>query len=393
MLAKRQSVFFGLLLGLNIFAFQEIALGHERMLENEQYVPAERCTDTTLISGPSLYLNERQVILAQFEDSQDKKQIGFLLDQAEARLTVSGKDEEYIHDVYLMLRQLSCVKLKIQRQEKEIRSLLLRQVVEQLADPLQVNQGSRRTCALTVLEQKSYFSEPAVAIKMILHTVQGKSAVDKLSLLPDEEALVAPSVYGKRSFASQLFQIGLANMYWSKRSRDPFGRSVVLGSIVYVQHLEEGLMIRDQNGAMRELLDPCGQPVHHPALRLCDLNELWSQLIDSRGQKVTLGNDTYAFNKNGESFGSPDDLVELLSQVQSQHRLPMIVAVTSQSQSNKRSKNWHAALVLSFDAQTGTAVVSDWYVNGQRCQRAIRLSVNNLFRASAPVAPVIALAQ
>lgn len=121
------------------------------------------------------------------------------------------------------------------------------QSMSQAADPFAVVQGNHPTCALTQLEFSTYINHPDEATRAVnevmrtgkfvtqdgsvIEITPGSLKPEDGSLEPTESKYDATPNY--RSYASQIFQMLAANIYWQRATTSPDGRTVPAGSLHY----------------------------------------------------------------------------------------------------------------------------------------------------------------
>jgi len=130
------------------------------------------------------------------------------------------------------------------------------QALRQAADPLIITQGNHPTCALASLETYMYKNNPAEATRLVNEVLRSgkfittdgtEIKIDALTLKPAERSLAANKtkfhdpreVEGYRSYASQVFQNTVANIYWQRQRQTPYlpslrgSLTVPMGSMRY----------------------------------------------------------------------------------------------------------------------------------------------------------------
>jgi len=121
------------------------------------------------------------------------------------------------------------------------------QSMAQAADPFLIVQGNHPTCALTQLEFSTYLKHPDEATRVINEvmrtgnfvTQDGSVIQIKPGSLKPEAGSLEPNVTryesspAYRSYASQIFQMTAANIYWQRQTITPDGRTVPAGSLHY----------------------------------------------------------------------------------------------------------------------------------------------------------------
>jgi len=127
------------------------------------------------------------------------------------------------------------------------------QLMAQAGDPLLIQQGAHPTCALAQLELSTFLKHPDEAARMVNEIMRtGKFvtqdgsviSIDAGSMRPEDGSLEPNRTinekvdYKYRSYISQLFETGAANIYWQRQTTVPdgTGRQVPVGSLRYEVH-------------------------------------------------------------------------------------------------------------------------------------------------------------
>lgn len=103
---------------------------------------------------------------------------------------------------------------------------LAQQVLSQCNTPSSIDQGHHHTVCVSAVETRVYTRRPARAAQLVCalalagrHVLPNGAAVrlTETSLRPDFEGVTNPPIDGKRSFASQLFQVAAVNSVYTAR--------------------------------------------------------------------------------------------------------------------------------------------------------------------------------
>jgi hypothetical protein len=191
------------------------------------------------------------------------------------------------------------------------------QALRQAADPLIITQGAHPTCALASLETSLYKNNPAQATRLVNEVLRtGKFIttdgteikIDPLSLRPEDRSLAANKtkfhdpneIFGYRSYASQVFQNTVANIYWQRQTETP-----------YLRFLAKPAHETVPKGSMRyEMLDVTDSAGN---------TELKDQLVDYHtGQRRVLA--------GGPSIYTLHELEDMGRQIGGQQTVPTIIA-------------------------------------------------------------------
>ncbi len=118
------------------------------------------------------------------------------------------------------------------------------QALHHAAYPTQIDQGRHDTCNVSTVEVRTFMRNPSAATKLIADVATTgsftsadgtKMTVDAKSLKTDEESSQNPTPDRERSYASQVFQIAAANVYWQRQEEDPAGNYATKGSLRFEQ--------------------------------------------------------------------------------------------------------------------------------------------------------------
>lgn len=108
------------------------------------------------------------------------------------------------------------------------RRLLVMGILDNAANPRDIDQGAHDTCNVTTLEERLNTRNPALAAELVAHVgltgqyraPDGRVAqIDPRNIIPDAEGRVPPhftKADGLRNYASQLFQLGVINDHWQR---------------------------------------------------------------------------------------------------------------------------------------------------------------------------------
>jgi hypothetical protein len=217
---------------------------------------------------------------------------------------------------------------------------IAQQVMSQAAHPTTVTQGGHNTCGVTVVETRLYAKNPSAVAKLVadISTKGEYSAPDgthvKLPpecLKPDPEARNENPESDDRSYASQLFQVTAANVWYAKENATttPPGKKVYL----QVEPLEgskppdTGERLIDPSQDLSIISGKTGLKDDHivaisniiSGQQEKDIFIEHKDLISGQGKDVTL-------------VSSEHELNEKLAHLKEQGKLPLIVAVHTDNQ-------------------------------------------------------------
>lgn len=307
------------------------------------------------------------------------------------------------------------------------RELLVASIKKHAAEPGSVNQGKHNTCALAALETRMYRRNP-VAVAELLKDVATRGSctlasgrtvqIDQASLRPDQEARCAG--YGLRSYASQLFQIATANIYWQSQEKDPRGIECGAGKIKYVQRAAlaglpqdtgERLLIDWGDGTLETVVDDGGTPVSQPCLSLSEVQRLARLLENSVEQTFVIAAKRFDRGSKYIAVSSIEDLRRKLIQLKQQQALPLVAAVDSnagwlarEAQLNRlpggwytldarmdpgkhnlaqpdSKAGWHAICVTDFDVERNAVSVDNFWGPHADHLNDKAISINDFYAA------------
>lgn len=276
----------------------------------------------------------------------------------------------------------------------EQRKRLAADILRQVSNPMLINQGRHNTCALAAAEARTYTLYPLAAVDLLCQVaVSGtyvtdageKIVMDTASLEPDPEATIGG--YGSRSYASQLFQLTAANIYWQRQQHDPRGIDCRRGSIHYIQKpislvipndTGERLQIKWDDGTIETVVEDSGRPVSHPCVSLAEVQKIGSMVAHQPNDTFVIAAKKFDPKQKYIPVKSVDDLRSQLIRCQRSYKMPLIAAVDLKSEMFKDDANdgWHAVCITAYDAQHDSVSVDNfWGPNGDRVgEKSITLS-------------------
>ena len=224
----------------------------------------------------------------------------------EAAKAAADKVHKEVTDSYKNVERLMGDNPKAPVSEKD-RVYLAEQSMQHAADPHSISQGYHDTCNATVIETRTFTSDPANATKLIAdmattgkYTTNGHPPVtvtlDKESLQKhDESSELPPSKRkdGDRDYASQLFEVTAVNILLQKEN----AKTTPHGQIRYEQHEPiPGKSPQDTGERMLDyskhppapVLDKEGKPDNSPPISsVGQINEISQQISpEPRGGKM-----------------------------------------------------------------------------------------------------------
>lgn len=295
---------------------------------------------------------------------------------------------------------------------------LCKQLIMELADPTQINQGKHNTCALAALQAHLYTECPSVVCNVIFQTFEGNLIGNNGRLVviseamrgPDREARYYRTGGSLRSYPSQLFQIGAANLYWQAQCKDPRGIKVPAGAITYVESdssptfagdTGERLIINWSDDVREYISSAAGLPETNPGFSMKCVRDTYEMLTGRPGDRFLLAHKSRIENKPAQLFASENDLGKKLADMKRNGQLPAVMAVhpdgdflqtpklvlRSPAGSTNRAvvrhdTEWHAICITDYNEETGEVSVDNFwgphadFVNGKH------LALHALYQSS-----------
>ena len=312
-------------------------------------------------------------------------------------------------------------------ENQSLRKLLARQAMHQSAHPEAVEQGQNNTCPLLVCENLIYRTAPAQAIRL-LKDVATKGAyicadgtkIDMKSfagaLDPDAEATktgawglphkIHLNLKNNRTYASQLFQLTIANAHWAKAFEGDYGERAKVAykndiqaqvrEEVDAQRAREGKppvgvlqvryeLVANKNGErlgvyemvdgrpverVHELRDQQKNAVENPAISGSFIQDMFNQVTgrEATGHMlayVAPGKGDHPMQeardwKNVQGFSRPEDLNNILKESG-----PIAIVVHNTREPFKTDaisgESSHWVVVRHYDPQTRMATIENQY--------------------------------
>jgi hypothetical protein len=297
--------------------------------------------------------------------------------------------------------------------DESARTKLARQVARNAAKPTYIDQGDHNTCNVASLECRLYARTPSIPSKLVadlaltgqIRTADG-TTVRPLSLAPDKEGRQDPVPDGQRSYASQLFQLAAANIYWNRQTTMPDGTAAGKNMIYFDQvpsgssgNTGEQLIDISKNPPRKYELKK--QATDNPRLGLEELADINAQLV---GKKET----DFAIIRGGGSSAdgiigvdSSDQLRQTLTRLKAENKFPVLLQVDASikpfgsGDTNNGKFEPHAVTIVDFDAaKAQVAVDNQWGHSSDHFGETgtkSRIDCNTLFgsmRSTPPLANV-----
>lgn len=320
------------------------------------------------------------------------------------------------------------------------RTFLARQAIMQAAHPEAIEQGNNNTCSLLVCENLIYRQSPSQAIRMLKEVATTGQFVcadgtkidlsaDR-ALTPDAEASTfSPTgvAYlkfpGKRTFASQIAQLTLANIHWSRAFSGEYServtraynndmRAEILKTVNAERHRAGQPPLRDiqvryelvspkdgerlavyevkdghLGARITELKDQAGNAVKTPAMSGSFVQELYNQFTgrDASGHMLAFvppgdGAHPMSETRNWENvagFSNAEQLHRLLTDSK-----PVAIVVHNSHQpfkmDNPGGSSEHWVVIREYDPTTRTVTIENQY-GENKCRR---IALETLYAAT-----------
>ncbi len=298
----------------------------------------------------------------------------------EQRAARQGLSPSEVQKTYQQIERL--LEAREGKVSAERRVQLAEQVMHQLGDPMSISQGMHDTCNVTTVETRTYRNSPAAAAKLVTDValtgqyttpMGNKVVLDNNSLIPDTEARNNPPGDGKRSFASQLFQVTAVNLYYS--NRDENGNPTNNSDVHYTQNPNypkggktgERLYHTKTN---KDVTDENNKPVDSPWITTWGLQDICNRIAGKTESGLVLANTEYErANKPGyTNFSSERELGDRLSKLQKNGQLPVILEVDTRNPPfNDPNGGCHVVTIRAYSPETGRVLVDNqWSRNSHR---------------------------
>ncbi len=362
-------------------------------------------TAQAFASAPQLVAIERSALIAEIERNCVERKlvdrIPSLVATFERRMTDNAQIEKTYQEIREMLAAASSV-TSVQE-----RAQLAAEVIEQAACPLNIDQGRHNTCAFAALEARTYTLYPCAAAALVKQVAltgryitggNDEIEVDAKNVHPDGEAMLHG--YGSRSFASQLFQITAANVYWQRQDKDPNGIKCGRGDIRYIQKAGiscfrgdtgERLEIHRASDVVETVVDQVGTPMFEPCVALTEVQDVGTVLAQVPQKMFVIASKKFNKQQKYLPVKSMEDLRRKLSDCQSGSAMPLVVAVdlrrgwlanepmmrrvTANMGSNQQTSRfpqgrlsndvsnsrWHAVCITAYNLENDTVSIDNFW--------------------------------
>ena len=273
------------------------------------------------------------------------------------------------------------------------------QIIHMSAYPSDVCQGNHKTCNVAVIESRLYTRTPSVAAKLVADvclTEHYKNAQVDLHFHPskDAEANIFPPRNGRRTYASEIFQVAAVNVF----------HQVQKDGLEYVQH--GGKLNGKETGEQtinkktgKPAVDEAGNVLKKPNLTSADIGTVYDAIIGVPQGQIVLVN---ADNLDGQYDPKhvsviPNDgsLEQSLIYAKSHNALPLILKVNADCDPFYKDSDRHVhpgpaephvVTVTDFTVDknghiTGVCIDNQWKLNADH-DKSNPVSLHELYIAT-----------
>jgi hypothetical protein len=293
---------------------------------------------------------------------------------------------------------------------------LAEQVMHQAAVPTDVNQGGRSTCSVAALEGLLYSRHPSRAAEMVtaiatagefqLRYPEGEEVPNPLpvvrlhpaSLVPDADASADPLPDGRRSYASQIFQITAANVHYAMTNAAR-GSQIwyVQGDVTPGSNLPvTGERVMDfSQDPPRQLADRDGRGIDYPDLSDSAVVSVANHILGDRSTMFLRHADRNSPKDPDDgqqliSAADPEQMVRRLTELREQGRLPVMAIVNAdhppfvpEGKPAGSTSAWHILTVSDFDPVSGRVSLDNQWGRDEDLVGPQALSLQDFVRVTA----------
>lgn len=272
------------------------------------------------------------------------------------------------------------------------RTKIASDAIGQAAIPTSIDQGYHNTCNVATIESKMYTQEPAEAIRLlayVAHNGQFKTSegytvkIDEGSLKADFEANNHPTADGKRSHASQIFQVSAVNAVHTSEGKG-------------LRYRQEAKDVSDSKDTGERLYSTKTYPPElidkTPSLGGTQITDAYRLISGKNIEDTYLSNSISRGVESAGSFDSPETLDKNLIELKKAGKLPAILSVNTKIEpfytdsgdgTAGGSDGWHVVTVTDYDPKTKMlSVDNQWGSSTDRLEGDRRISLNDTFLAS-----------
>jgi hypothetical protein len=277
---------------------------------------------------------------------------------------------------------------------------IAQQAMHQAAFPSHIDQGRHQSCSVTAVEVRTYTKTPSKAVQLVadiatknsFRTADGTDiSLHPGSLKADEEASQNPTPDGKRSYASQLFEIAAANIHWMRVTENTDGQPIPQYSLGVAQLPEKrGIKLAQTDEGFgfdtgERLLDLRTAPprvlAEDFAIKIGHVEDISSQITGLKESGFVIENANLGALRNTVRFQSSSELQQTLHKLKADGSLPAMIRVhASNDPFYRENGDWHLINVMDFDESSGKTVISNQW--GALSDMTVK--VGTLYQATLP---------
>lgn len=330
-----------------------------------------------------------ETVAERIEDPAERSRFIADMIRFENRAAEDGLAPEAVGDTYKEIGRLldGDTEGKI---SPEQRVTVAEQVMSQAADPTMIDQGYHNTCNITTVESRMYSRDPAAAARFVTDAAMTgeatladgrKVTIPESALTPDFESGGHPVPDGKRSLASQIFQVGAINAHYQATGEDR----------LYEQTTPPLSERRGDTG--ERLYDTSKNPPvelqQSPGLSDGDIADTYA-LLTGDGRNSVIHHEHRADAPRVDEVSSSEDLTAALTAAKEEGRMPITLVVHTRNEpfytdsgagTAGGSGGWHVVNITDFDPETGKAMVDNqWGTEDDHLDQGV--DVDDLYMAT-----------
>jgi hypothetical protein len=320
-------------------------------------------------------------------------------EEFERRATAQGLNSAELAETYRQIARIMQPGADtVLRHEDRLK--IAQQAMHQAAFPSRIDQGRHQSCSVTAVEVRTYTKTPSKAVQLVadiatknsFRTADGTDiTLHPGSLKADEEASQNPTPDGKRSYASQLFEIAAANIHWMRVTENADGQPIPKHSLGVAQMPEKrGITLAQTESGFgfdtgERLFDLRSTPplvlAKDFAIKVGHVEDISNQITGLNESGFVIENAELGALRNTVHFRSTADLQQTLYKLKADGSLPALIRVhTANEPFYKADADWHLINVMDFDASNGKTVISNqWGARGD-----MTVKVGTLYQATLP---------
>jgi hypothetical protein len=362
-------------------------------------VREERIAQPSRIESPELIESRRHLIALGERDLDDGgANLKAQMKAFEKRAREQGLSDKEIQQTYGYVGRLldsTSTRYTSVAQRRE----LAEQILEQAAEPRHISQGNHNTCNVTSVESVVYTRCPSRAAKLVSDiALTGQSPfvgpdgtmqnvkVDNCAPVGEAKDNF-PREDGKRSYASQLFQVAAINMHWQLATE--YNGSA--GTFKYEQ-----LDVNDNTDTGERLWDTSETPPKElrktPYLFMNDIVDICNGITGKSDSIYLAYDDGDAKTTSSSRFKTEEELKDLLVKAKKEGKLPAIIMVATDESIFWNDQNgpkyestdnpWHVVTVRDFDANGHRVAFANQWEQAQNHLGKNAVDLRDLFMAT-----------